>query len=242
MGADPRVDDASWMLDWIARTGHQQFTRRDAHQAARGRFRKATDLDAPLALLEEHGYLRRADTDPAGPKGGRPASPRYFVNPLHPSTQPTQPTQPPGRQFCGFCGFRGPLVKGATVASAGIRKSHNGRRYQVWWRLDDGSQGSRTFTTRDQAREFKNELLAQAARDAWIDPRRGRILFDDWADRWWQLWSANPRRSPRAWRRPRATSAGTCGPTSAGVSLSALPRRSCSGGSTSWRATSATAG
>jgi integrase len=83
------------------------------------------------------------------------------------------------------------------MASAGIRKSRNGRRYQVWWRLDDGSQGSKTFTTRDQAREFKNELLAQAARDAWIDPRRGRILFDDWADRWWQLWSSNPRRSPK---------------------------------------------
>jgi hypothetical protein len=28
------------------------------------------------------------------------------------------------------------------MASAGIRKSRNGRRYQVWWRLDDGSQGS----------------------------------------------------------------------------------------------------
>src|SRR6266487_258147 len=83
------------------------------------------------------------------------------------------------------------------MASACIRKSRNGRRYQVWWRLDDGTQGSKTFTTKDQAREFKNDLLAQAARDAWIDPRHGRILFDDWADRWWQLWSANPRRSPK---------------------------------------------
>jgi len=95
MGADPRVDDARWLLDWIARTGHQQFTRRDAHRAApRGRFRKATDLDPPLALLEEHGYLRRSDTEPLSPKGGRPPSPRYLVNPLHPSTQPPQPTKP----------------------------------------------------------------------------------------------------------------------------------------------------
>ncbi len=83
------------------------------------------------------------------------------------------------------------------MASAGIRKSRNGRRYQVWWRLDDGTQGSKTVDTRDQARQLKHELLAQAARDAWIDPRRGRILFDDWADRWWQLWSSNPRRSPK---------------------------------------------
>jgi hypothetical protein len=49
MGADPRVEDARWLLDWIARTGRTQFTRRDAHQAARGRFRKATDLEPTLA-------------------------------------------------------------------------------------------------------------------------------------------------------------------------------------------------
>ena len=56
MGADPRVDDARWLLDWISRTNQTQFSRRDAHQAApRGRFRKATDLEPALALLEEHG-------------------------------------------------------------------------------------------------------------------------------------------------------------------------------------------
>jgi len=30
MGADPRVDDARWLLDWINRTNRIQFTRRDA--------------------------------------------------------------------------------------------------------------------------------------------------------------------------------------------------------------------
>jgi replicative DNA helicase len=95
MGADPRVDDARWLLDWIARTGRQQFTRRDAHQAARGRFRKAADLDPPLALLEEHGYLRRVDAEPSrDPHGrGRPASPRFLINPLHPSTETTESTK-----------------------------------------------------------------------------------------------------------------------------------------------------
>ena len=33
------------------------------------------------------------------------------------------------------------------MASAGIRKTLTGR-YKVWWRLDDGSQGSQTFTSR----------------------------------------------------------------------------------------------
>jgi hypothetical protein len=94
MGADPRIDDARWLLDWISRTGQTQFTRRDAHQAARGRFRKAGDLEPALALLEEHGWLRRVDADASGPKGGRPPSPRFLVNPLHPDTEPSQPSKP----------------------------------------------------------------------------------------------------------------------------------------------------
>jgi replicative DNA helicase len=98
MGADPRIDDARWLLDWIQRGGRVQFSRRDAHMAApRGRFRKAADLDPPLTLLKEHGYLRRVDPEPArDPHGrGRPASPRFLVNPLHPSTETTESTKTP---------------------------------------------------------------------------------------------------------------------------------------------------
>jgi replicative DNA helicase len=94
MGADPRVDDAHWLLDWISRTGQAHFSRRDAHQAARGRFRKAADLEPALALLEEHEWVRRVDADPVGAKGGRPASPRFLVNPLHPDSEPSQPSKP----------------------------------------------------------------------------------------------------------------------------------------------------
>ena len=94
MGADHRVDDARWLLEWITRTGKAQFSRRDAHQAARGRFRKATDLEPALALLEEHGYVRRVDADPPGPRGGRPSTPRFLVNPLPHNSEPSQPTEP----------------------------------------------------------------------------------------------------------------------------------------------------
>jgi len=90
MGADPRVDDARWLLDWMTRTSRTQFSRRDAHQATpRGRFPKATDLEPALRLLEEHGYLRRLDPEP--PRDlhgrGRPASPRFLVNPLPRATE-----------------------------------------------------------------------------------------------------------------------------------------------------------
>jgi replicative DNA helicase len=97
MGADPRVGDARWLLDWISRTDQVQFSRRDAHQAARGRFPKATDLEPALRLLEEHGHLRRVDPEPSrDPHGrGRPASPRFVVNPLHPSSETTETTKTP---------------------------------------------------------------------------------------------------------------------------------------------------
>ncbi len=81
------------------------------------------------------------------------------------------------------------------MASAGIRKTPSGR-YKVWWRLDDGSQGSQTFKARDRARDFKHDLLAQIARGTWVDPRLGKQTFGDWAQEWWQTWSSDPDRSP----------------------------------------------
>jgi replicative DNA helicase len=116
MGADPRVDDARWLLDWIVRTGRAQFSRRDAHAAAPcGRFRKATDLEPALTLLEEHGWLRRVDADPPGPKGGRPPSPRFLVNPQPHATEPTQPTKPhPPAGSVGSVGF---VARGDTSGS-----------------------------------------------------------------------------------------------------------------------------
>jgi hypothetical protein len=96
MGTDPRLDDARWLLDWIDRTGRGQFSRRDAHRAApRGRFAKATDLEPALRLLEEHGYLRRVDPEPSqDPRGrGRPASPRFLVNPLPRAAETTETTK-----------------------------------------------------------------------------------------------------------------------------------------------------
>jgi integrase len=82
------------------------------------------------------------------------------------------------------------------MASAGIRPKTRSGRYKVWWRLNDGSQGSKTFTTRDQARDFKNDLLAQVARGTWVDPRLGKQPFGEWAKEWWDVWSADPDRSP----------------------------------------------
>ena len=82
MGADPRVADAIHVLRWIARSGRDEFSKRDAFEGIKGstRFETVLDLDQSLKLLEAHGYIRTLDLPPrSGP--GRPKSPRYEVNP-----------------------------------------------------------------------------------------------------------------------------------------------------------------
>ncbi|MGH8880949.1 MAG: YfjI family protein, partial [Stackebrandtia sp.] len=59
MGTDPGIDHARAVLDWIERHQPERFSRRDLFNGlSRGRFRKVAHLDAPLALLEQHGHIR----------------------------------------------------------------------------------------------------------------------------------------------------------------------------------------
>lgn len=76
---DPDHDLARRILAWIEKERPQQFTRRDLHRALQSkRVARAADLDAPLALLIERGYLR--DETTSGPKGGRPST-TYHLHP-----------------------------------------------------------------------------------------------------------------------------------------------------------------
>jgi replicative DNA helicase len=81
MGADPLVDDARYVLDWIERQRAERFTKRELFSAvARTRFRKAADLDPVLNLLTAHGYLQVAPI-PERAGAGRPPSPAWLVHP-----------------------------------------------------------------------------------------------------------------------------------------------------------------
>jgi hypothetical protein len=82
MGTDPVTEDARYILDWIERRRPVEFTRRELFSAvARGRFAKVGQLDGPLRLLEQHGYLRIAPApERSGP--GRPSSPCWLVHPV----------------------------------------------------------------------------------------------------------------------------------------------------------------
>ena len=80
MGADESVENAKAILRWIEHKGLESFTKRDVHQGTRGTFKRAADVDAPLAVLVERGFVRqRQETSTGGP--GRHPSPTYEVNP-----------------------------------------------------------------------------------------------------------------------------------------------------------------
>ncbi len=81
MGADPDTEGGRRILAWLRRTAPSLFTKRDAHQALRGTFRRAEDLVGPLNALEDRGYIRALELpEKAGP--GRRRSPTYEVHPL----------------------------------------------------------------------------------------------------------------------------------------------------------------
>jgi hypothetical protein len=82
MGADADVAGADHLLGWIKRTQPKRFTKRDAHQENRGRFRRAEELDTPLLLLEEHGCIRSMPAEQQENRPGRKPSPEFEVNPL----------------------------------------------------------------------------------------------------------------------------------------------------------------
>jgi hypothetical protein len=86
------------------------------------------------------------------------------------------------------------------MASVGIRKRVSARTgrvtYQVWWLLDDGSQGAQAVATSAEARELQAKKQLEIARGSWQGRRRGRLTFDRWADEWWAVWSTDPDRSP----------------------------------------------
>jgi integrase len=71
-----------------------------------------------------------------------------------------------------------------------------GHRYQVSWRLDDGSQGAKTVDSADEARDLAAEKRLELRRGAWQGRRRGRLPFSRWADEWWELYSTDLDRSP----------------------------------------------
>ncbi len=72
-------DDARYLMRWINRHEHREFTKRNAHQHCKRRFPKVDDLDPSLDELIKRGFIRSLAAEAKGP--GRPTSPAFEVNP-----------------------------------------------------------------------------------------------------------------------------------------------------------------
>jgi len=79
MGADPEMDAARYVLEWLLSRGIEKISKRDLFEGTKGQFKRVKELEPALAVLEEHGYVRETKADREGP--GRKPSPVYEVNP-----------------------------------------------------------------------------------------------------------------------------------------------------------------
>lgn len=83
VGCDPETAVADRALTWLMQSRLLTFTRRDCYMACRSaHVQQVEDIDAPLELLEELGYIRKQLAPAPRPGGGRPPSPTYLVNSL----------------------------------------------------------------------------------------------------------------------------------------------------------------
>ncbi len=79
MGANPATGLARRIVAWLTDGRLTEFTRRDAFNVLRGAVQRVEELDGPLQLLLEHGFVRERETTRTGP--GRKPSTCYDVNP-----------------------------------------------------------------------------------------------------------------------------------------------------------------
>lgn len=80
MGLDPATEAAKHILGWIKRNVMKEFTARECHRGVMGRYPKAPQVAAGLAVLEERAFIFHAGgQEKHGP--GRPPAQSYKVNP-----------------------------------------------------------------------------------------------------------------------------------------------------------------
>jgi len=62
--------------------------------------------------------------------------------------------------------------------------------------LDDGTQGAETVSSKDETRDLVAQKRLGVSRGAWQGLQRGQLPFSWWAEQWWEVWTADPDRSP----------------------------------------------
>lgn len=89
MGADPETDLAKRILAWARQTGKTSFSQRDCHMRFKSSVKKSAELEGPLSVLVDRGYLKR-ETPPR--EEGKPGRPKaiFKMNPIEQNPQNPQ--------------------------------------------------------------------------------------------------------------------------------------------------------
>jgi integrase len=66
-----------------------------------------------------------------------------------------------------------------------VRRAPRSNRWEARYRSPDGRQRTRTFPTKADARAWLAEVETDVRHGRYIDPSGARVLFGEWADRWW---------------------------------------------------------
>ncbi len=66
-----------------------------------------------------------------------------------------------------------------------ISKKPNGR-WLARYRDDAGRSRSKVFDRKFDAQQFLDEVATDIKRGSWIDPRAGRMGFEEWSMEWWR--------------------------------------------------------
>lgn len=69
MRAHPAIEDARAVLDWIG--DRESFTKHDVYRQMHRRFPTSASASPALSVLEDHGYIRLADSGAAPRRPGR---------------------------------------------------------------------------------------------------------------------------------------------------------------------------
>lgn len=59
-----------------------------------------------------------------------------------------------------------------------------GKRWSAQWSYPDGTRDSASFTNRDEAQEFLQDMLSSIRRGTYIDPSKAKITFQEYAEEW----------------------------------------------------------
>lgn len=81
MGMDKQMQGARHILEWLQNQGPPWFTRRSLYRRLEKTFQRVEDLDEPLSLLVDRGFLRQRPDDRHGKKGRKSIA--YDLHPAY---------------------------------------------------------------------------------------------------------------------------------------------------------------